>query len=763
MLDRDVATPQGPPEGWLRWMLDQIERADWVFVVCNAFYYDRFRGRQRTMEGGLGSTFESAVIGQEIYADATLNRKFIPVLLEGDSTSHIPEPLRGATYYRIPADFDKLTTAVAASTASNRRSKATTSPVIAPSAPPLIAAYLEQIAADHNRLVPYFQQKAELNLLDRVYVRLEVRADSSTLTSSEMSNQRWSQALGIREVLEQSPQDFQWITGKWVIRGDPGAGKTTLLRSLAAELAKDPTTSWIPVLDSLPRLLRKREWILNRVVRRLHLSGFQGAESLGAILELEGKKGKLLLLLDGLDEVAKEEREDAESLLHGLINHWPQTPVVVTSRPIGYRRPHADFRELELLPLDKDRRREFLGRWFGRRRGENERARAEIALAALEDDPNLWDLSGNPLYLTLMALLLEEGRTLQTNRSQLYRQVFDFLLSGKHKPEPQPLEHKEAVLKALQYLAFSLTRENRDAEGESALAARLYDPRADSRRKPLEQVPRWSQGLLPFFEDVADRTGILGPHDGYEADWRFWHRTFREALAAEELEQRWKVGGAEAILACAREISGEESRWAEPYALLAGSVTEPDALVRALVKENRALGLRALATAQGLKKETITEVLQLTTDDVEARGRIFQRLPELIGDGERALLLIDRLRRGTTNGNDLFFLTLAVNRVARMFPDYSNAAETLLGRFYDHIPTPASSSFRSVVTGLDGTVDLWQQVPAGTFWMGSRDNEGEENEHPCHRVKLPHGFWISVVPLTNQQYAVFDPAMSGVN
>ena len=33
----------------------------------------------------------------------------------------------------------------------------------------------------------------------------------------------------------------------------------------------------------------------------------------------------------------------------------------------------------------------------------------------------------------------------QSNRSRLYDKVFDLLLSGKHKPEPQPMEHEAAV------------------------------------------------------------------------------------------------------------------------------------------------------------------------------------------------------------------------------------------------------------------------------------------------------------------------------
>jgi hypothetical protein len=66
VLDHDVTTPQGPPEGWHNWMLDQIELADWVLVVCNEAYYRRFRGRE--MPGrGLGVRWEASTIAQALY------------------------------------------------------------------------------------------------------------------------------------------------------------------------------------------------------------------------------------------------------------------------------------------------------------------------------------------------------------------------------------------------------------------------------------------------------------------------------------------------------------------------------------------------------------------------------------------------------------------------------------------------------------------------------------------------------------------------
>lgn len=46
-------------------MLDGIENADWVIVVCNEAYYRRFRGKEEPGRG-LGARWEGAIIGQAI-------------------------------------------------------------------------------------------------------------------------------------------------------------------------------------------------------------------------------------------------------------------------------------------------------------------------------------------------------------------------------------------------------------------------------------------------------------------------------------------------------------------------------------------------------------------------------------------------------------------------------------------------------------------------------------------------------------------------
>jgi formylglycine-generating enzyme required for sulfatase activity len=55
------------------------------------------------------------------------------------------------------------------------------------------------------------------------------------------------------------------------------------------------------------------------------------------------------------------------------------------------------------------------------------------------------------------------------------------------------------------------------------------------------------------------------------------------------------------------------------------------------------------------------------------------------------------------------------------------------------------------ITGPDGGTMVW--VPAGSFLMGSPDQEGYGNEHPQHQVRITQGFWLGKCTVTNAQYA----------
>jgi SEFIR domain len=100
---------QSPPEGWQRWMLNEVEAADLVLLVCSEPYDRRFRGREEAGKGK-GAIWEGGVIIQELYDAQGLNSKFIPIVLTADDSRFIPSPLRSATHYRLITadDYDLL-------------------------------------------------------------------------------------------------------------------------------------------------------------------------------------------------------------------------------------------------------------------------------------------------------------------------------------------------------------------------------------------------------------------------------------------------------------------------------------------------------------------------------------------------------------------------------------------------------------------------------------------------------------------------------
>jgi TolB-like protein/Tfp pilus assembly protein PilF len=93
-----------PEEGWPRWMLNQVDEAPFVLVVCTRVYYHRFRGREEP-RAGRGSDWEGAAIIQQLYDQRSRTSKFIPVLFAPEDEAYVPEPLRGRTVYQLSDDL----------------------------------------------------------------------------------------------------------------------------------------------------------------------------------------------------------------------------------------------------------------------------------------------------------------------------------------------------------------------------------------------------------------------------------------------------------------------------------------------------------------------------------------------------------------------------------------------------------------------------------------------------------------------------------
>lgn len=91
---------ESPDEGWPRWMINQLEWADFVLVVCTEDYNRRFRGKE-VPEKGKGVTWEGAIITQELYDAHVKTNKFVPIFFSSEDAEHIPVTLRSFSRYRV--------------------------------------------------------------------------------------------------------------------------------------------------------------------------------------------------------------------------------------------------------------------------------------------------------------------------------------------------------------------------------------------------------------------------------------------------------------------------------------------------------------------------------------------------------------------------------------------------------------------------------------------------------------------------------------
>ncbi len=554
-----------------------------------------------------------------------------------------------------------------------------------------------------------------------------------------------------------------------VILGDPGCGKTMLLKELALvaldRLTAEPDRGWVPAFARLANV----RWDASLTSLLASLGTDEGDPT----LENARAAGRLLLLLDGLDE--NPDRRIRTTLLPKLLQALGPNAVVCTSRQIGYRPARRLFpEELRVQPLAPDAQRRLLERW---------RCPADRLDSALVDlqARNMREVAENPLLLTLVALVLRQPDfvSIPRRRSALYAAALPHLVRRDYtepgQTELTPAERRVAR-GALGQLFLRLHGTADETLTPKRVAALLDSPDLAEVRAQVEATPRFGDaaGLLTT---LARRTALLDLVPGTADHYTPPHRTLREFYVAEVLAGDLKGSDPDDPTPPSLQLALDQARtnpatWAEVLALACGLLDDVRAerLVRqVMAQETAELTYRVVAEAEQVSEATLLEVLGMTReDDPEAwqkgwddRQNLLDRLPELVPGPEVALGLLQQFAQVTTHGADLYFVWRhlvelgegrfgdatevpdAVRRQAR------DRAETL---WRDHRPEAAEA----VLEALEDR-GWWVPIAEGTFVMGSPEGEvGRSNDERQHHVHVTTGFEMMAVPVTNELYEHFD-------
>ncbi|MCY7329805.1 MAG: NACHT domain-containing protein, partial [Saprospiraceae bacterium] len=265
-------------------------------------------------------------------------------------------------------------------------------------------------------------------------------------------------------IREEIGKTFQAARGRLLIVGQPGAGKTTLLLQLAARLFDLEA-------DALPIVLNLATWQSRFGELETWLEAVLAAElstnQAGARAVL--RQSKLLLLLDGLDEL--KEDEAINSCLAAIANYGAVAGrrFVITCRMEEYKRVQEDARvnlQIEVGPLQGEQLEIELAR-MGREQPE-----AVPLLQAIQNDPLLRQAVETPFYFNTLQLLFA-GRLpvftatdLEGRKAEIKQKFVDNALQNIQNKGylPQPATHWLSFLASRMDERNQETFEHRDMQ-----------------------------------------------------------------------------------------------------------------------------------------------------------------------------------------------------------------------------------------------------------------------------------------------------------
>ncbi|WP_017658679.1 NACHT domain-containing protein [Baaleninema simplex] len=177
------------------------------------------------------------------------------------------------------------------------------------------------------------------SLHQRVYVELDKTEDSTQVVPpwsldvklGNASSQRCPEGIHIVDIFDRAE-----IGGRLLVLGAPGSGKTTMLLQLAEELVKrgqENAAYPVPVLLNLSAWKSEFRDIPSWMVSDLKLK--YGVRK--DITEKWIEEGRILPLLDGLDELMSQRQETCVQALNEFLPTWSGTPLVVCSRLEEYQ------------------------------------------------------------------------------------------------------------------------------------------------------------------------------------------------------------------------------------------------------------------------------------------------------------------------------------------------------------------------------------------------------------------------------------------
>ncbi len=487
-----------------------------------------------------------------------------------------------------------------------------------------------ELPKDRSRLL---QESGQLDVLELAEAELE----------SHRKRYVEQPIRGVFEVLGDPQELAKEVVAKYaVILGDPGSGKSTLLQYLALIWAERPVRD-LP-LHPLPLLLELRTYARDKLAGKCKdiVSFIHGGNITCRLnqqdLHEKLKNGDVIALFDGIDEVFDPAlRDEVVTDIHRFTNEYPAVRSVATSRWLGYKAQRlrdAGFQHFMLQELNDEQMQEFVGRWHDLNfaEGADKDRKRERLQKAIRESRSIKELAGNPLLLTMMAIL-NRNQELPRDRPELYNQASRVLLHQwdveralveDRRIDPKTIDYrdKQAMLRKVAYYMQSSAK---GLAGNLIGAAQLESILTDYLKTIEVEKPREIARIM--IGQLRTRNFILCDLGG--DSYGFVHRTFLEYFCAWEFVWQFKESQTLTIERLINDVFGkhwQDESWHEVLRLISGMI-EPrfvadiiDFLLEQQVDKSAFLD-EPIFLIKRLKKEGLSNLLLAADCFVEVRNK----------------------------------------------------------------------------------------------------------------------------------------------
>lgn len=279
-------------------------------------------------------------------------------------------------------------------------------------------------------------------IIDDIYIDvniLEEIASLQWLEISELQNLGPEQfdRFGLGEVDQKQISGMRAVETypKLRVLGKPGVGKTTFLQHLAIQCQRGAFAGdHVPIFITLKNFAEECRVsgefsLLNYICQEFVTSGISEQSVILTLLNA----GRVLLLLDGMDEILNQESSPVLKEIRSFSDKYHKNRFVATCRTAAQKLRLRGFTDVEIAPFTQEQICAFAEKWFVAFTKTNIQAGVAQSVQFIQklDLPENWQfrqLIVTPLFLHLACWVFHGQEKFPTKRSDFYKQGLDLLL-----------------------------------------------------------------------------------------------------------------------------------------------------------------------------------------------------------------------------------------------------------------------------------------------------------------------------------------------